>query len=409
MNVSERFLNYVKYGTQSDITSSTVPSTKGQLVLAARLADELKALGITDAHTDENGYVYGHIPAAKGCTGACLALIAHMDTAMDMSGDNIKPRIIRNYDGNDIVLNEEKHIVTAVSVFPNLKTFVGQDLIVTDGTTLLGADDKAGIAEIVQAMCYLRDHKEIEHGKIRVAFNPDEEIGMGARHFDVEKFGCDWAYTMDGGDIGDLEYENFNAASAKVTIKGCSVHTGYAKGKMVNASRLACEFNAHIPETDIPETTEGYQGFYHLLGIESHCEQAKLSYIIRDHDRRKFEDRKDFMENIAKEMNEKYGDGTVKVDIKDQYYNMKEKIDPKMYVIDIVLKAMQESGVTPKVEPIRGGTDGAQLSFRGLPCPNIFAGGVNFHGPYEFVSIQVMNKAVDVIVKICQIAGTFND
>ena len=300
-------------------------------------------------------------------------------------------------------------IVSSPKKFPELLAHKGEDLIVTDGTTLLGADDKAGIAEIVQAMCYLRDHKEIEHGKIRVACNPDEEIGMGAHHFDVEKFGCDWAYTMDGGDIGDLEYENFNAASAKVTIKGCSVHTGYAKGKMVNASRLACEFNAHIPETDIPETTEGYQGFYHLLGIESHCEQAKLSYIIRDHDRRKFEDRKDFMENIAREMNEKYGEGTVTVAIKDQYYNMKEKIDPKMYVIDIVLKAMQESGVTPKVEPIRGGTDGAQLSFRGLSCPNIFAGGVNFHGPYEFVSIQVMNKAVDVIVKICQIAGTFND
>ena len=258
-------------------------------------------------------------------------------------------------------------------------------------------------------MCYLRDHNEIKHGDIRVAFNPDEEIGMGAHHFDVEKFGCQWAYTMDGGDIGDLEYENFNAAAAKVTIKGISVHTGYAKDKMVNASRLACEFNAFIPDTDIPETTEGYQGFFHLIGINSHCEEAKLSYIIRDHDRKRFEQRKDFLESIAEQMNKKYGEGTVAIEMKDQYYNMKEKIDPNMYVIDIVLKAMQESGVTPKVEPIRGGTDGAQLSFRGLPCPNIFAGGVNFHGPYEFVSIQVMEKAVKVITKICEITGTYND
>ena len=258
-------------------------------------------------------------------------------------------------------------------------------------------------------MCYLRDHDEIKHGDIRIAFNPDEEIGMGAHHFDVEKFGCDWAYTMDGGDIGDLEYENFNAAGVKVYIKGVSVHTGYAKGKMINASRLACEFNAHIPETDIPETTEGYQGFYHLLGIESHTEGAKLSYLIRDHDREKFENRKQFIEKIAQEMNQKYGEGTVRVELKDQYYNMKEKIDPNMHVIDIVLKAMQLAGVTPKVEPIRGGTDGAQLSFRGLPCPNIFAGGVNFHGPYEFISVQVMEKAVQVITHICEITAAYND
>lgn len=285
----------------------------------------------------------------------------------------------------------------------------GEDIIVTDGTTLLGADDKAGIAEIVQAMCYLRDHNDIKHGKIRVGFNPDEEIGMGAHHFDVEKFGCQWAYTMDGGDIGDLEYENFNAAAAKVTIHGVSVHTGYAKGKMINAARIACEFNSMIPVTDIPETTEGYQGFYHLLGIEGACEEAKLSYIIRDHSREKFNDRKKFMEDIAKKLNEKYGDGVVEIKLNDQYYNMKEKIDPNIHVVDLVVKAMEMSGVKPKVEPIRGGTDGAQLSFRGLPCPNIFAGGVNFHGPYEFVSIQVMEKAMDVIVNICRLTANYND
>ena len=286
---------------------------------------------------------------------------------------------------------------------------VGEDLIVTDGHTLLGADDKAGIAEIVQAMCWLRDHKEIPHGDIRMGFNPDEEIGMGAHHFDVEKFGCEWAYTMDGGDLGDLEFENFNAASAKINIKGVSVHPGYAKGKMINANRLAAEFAAMLPADETPETTEGYEGFYHLLGIESNIENAKLSYIIRDHDRDKFEERKAFIEKCVVEMNKKYGEGTVTADVKDQYYNMKEMIDPKMHVIDIVLKAMQDSGVPPKVEPIRGGTDGAQLSFKGLPCPNIFAGGVNFHGPYEFISVQVMEKAMQVIVKICEITAEYND
>jgi len=285
----------------------------------------------------------------------------------------------------------------------------GEDLIVTDGTTLLGADDKAGIAEIIQAMCYLRDHKEIAHGDIRVGFNPDEEIGMGAHHFDVEKFGCEWAYTIDGGDLGELEFENFNAAGAKIYIKGVSVHTGYAKDKMVNANRLACEFNNMIPETDIPETTEGYQGFYHLLNIDSRTEEAKLSYIIRDHDRERFDDRKRFMEDCVRKMNEKYGEGTVRIELRDQYFNMKEKIDPNMHVIDLVLHAMQDCGVAPKVQPIRGGTDGAQLSFRGLPCPNIFAGGVNFHGPHEFVSVQVMEKAMQVIVKICELTASYND
>ena len=407
MDIAERFINYTKFDTQSAEDSQTVPSTPKQLIFAQYLKKELEDEGLKDVEMDEMGYIYATLPGNTDKDVPTIGFIAHYDTALDASGANIKARVVSNYDGGDIELSPG--IVSSPKKFPELLAHKGEDIIVTDGTTLLGADDKAGIAEIVQAMCYLRDHNEIKHGDIRVAFNPDEEIGMGAHHFDVEKFGCQWAYTMDGGDIGDLEYENFNAAAAKVTIKGISVHTGYAKDKMVNASRLACEFNAFIPDTDIPETTEGYQGFFHLIGINSHCEEAKLSYIIRDHDRKRFEQRKDFLESIAEQMNKKYGEGTVAIEMKDQYYNMKEKIDPNMYVIDIVLKAMQESGVTPKVEPIRGGTDGAQLSFRGLPCPSIFAGGVNFHGPYEFVSIQVMEKAVKVITKICEITGTYND
>lgn len=407
MDLAERFINYTKFDTQSAEDSATVPSTPKQLVFAKYLKEELEHEGLQDVEMDDMGYIYATLPGNTKKDAPTIGFISHYDTALDASGANIKARIVENYDGGDIELSPG--IVSSPKKFPELLQHKGEDLIVTDGTTLLGADDKAGIAEIVQAMCYLRDHSEIKHGDIRVAFNPDEEIGMGAHHFDVEKFGCQWAYTMDGGDIGDLEYENFNAAAAKITIKGVSVHTGYAKGKMINASRLACEFNSHIPEADIPETTEGYEGFYHLLSINSHCEEAKLSYIIRDHDRKKFEQRKHFMERIAEEMNATYGEGTVTIDIKDQYYNMKEKIDPNMHVIDIVLKAMQESGVRPKVEPIRGGTDGAQLSFRGLPCPNIFAGGVNFHGPYEFVSIQVMQKAVEVIVGICKLTEGFNE
>ena len=356
---------------------------------------------------DEMGYIYATLKANTKKKMPKIGFISHYDTSPDCSGANIKPRIVKNYDGGDITLSEG--IVSSPTKFPELKAHVGEDLIVTDGTTLLGADDKAGIAEIVQAMCWLRDHDEIKHGKIRIAFNPDEEIGMGAHHFDVEKFGCDWAYTMDGGDIGDLEFENFNAASAKIHIKGVSVHPGYAKDKMVNANRLAAEFIAMLPADETPETTEGYEGFYHLLGINSNIENATLHYIIRDHDRDRFEDRKDFIEECVKKMQEKYGENMISADIKDQYYNMKEKIDPNMHVIDIVLKAMQECGVTPKVEPIRGGTDGAQLSFKGLPCPNIFAGGVNFHGPFEFVSIQVMEKAVQVITKICQITAGYED
>lgn len=407
MDITERFINYTKFDTQSSEDSQTVPSTSKQLVFAKYLKEELEREGFSDVEMDEKGYIYATLKANTKKDIPTIGFISHYDTSPDASGADIKARIVNNYDGGDIILSEG--IVSSPEKFPELKAHIGEDLIVTDGHTLLGADDKAGIAEIVDAMCYLRDHDEIEHGDIRMGFNPDEEIGLGAHHFDVEKFGCSWAYTMDGGDIGDLEYENFNAASAKITIKGVSVHTGYAKDKMINANRLACEFNAMIPDTDIPENTEGYQGFYHLLGMEARTEEAKMNYLIRDHDREKFEDRKDFMEDCARKMNEKYGEGTVEIVIKDQYYNMKEKIEPNMHVIDIVLQAMQETGVAPKVEPIRGGTDGAQLSFKGLPCPNIFAGGVNFHGPYEFVSIQVMKKAVEVIVKICEITAQYND
>ena len=407
MDITQRFLNYTQFDTQSSEDSQTVPSTPKQLVFAEYLKKELEDEGLSDVEMDENGYIYATLKANTKKKIPTIGFISHYDTSPDCSGANIHPRIVKNYDGGDIVLSEG--IVSSPTKFPELKAHVGEDLIVTDGHTLLGADDKAGIAEIVQAMCWLRDHDEVKHGDIRVAFNPDEEIGMGAHHFDVKKFGCEWAYTMDGGDIGDLEYENFNAASAKIHIKGVSVHPGYAKGKMVNANRLATEFATMLPASETPEETEGYEGFYHLLGIQSNIESATLSYIIRDHDRNRFEDRKDFIEDCVANMNEKYGEGTVTADVKDQYYNMKEKIDPNMHVIDIVVKAMQECGVPPKVEPIRGGTDGAQLSFKGLPCPNIFAGGVNFHGPYEFVSVQVMEKAMQVVTKICELTAEFND
>jgi tripeptide aminopeptidase len=403
MNITERFLNYTKFDTQSAEDSQSVPSTAKQLVFADYLKKELEDEGLEDVEMDEKGYIYATLPANTDKAVPTIGFISHYDTSPDCSGADIKARIVKNYDGKEIELSEG--ITSSPRKFPELLAHVGEDLIVTDGHTLLGADDKAGIAEIVQAMCYLRDHQEVKHGKIRVAFNPDEEIGMGAHHFNVKKFGCDWAYTMDGGDVGELEYENFNAASAKISIKGVSVHPGYAKDKMVNANRLAVEFASMLPAAETPETTEGYQGFYHLIGMQTNTELAKLSYIIRDHDREKFEARKRFVKRCASRMNEKYGDGTVTAEVNDQYYNMKEKIDPQMHVIDLVLKAMQEVGVTAKVKPIRGGTDGAQLSFMGLPCPNIFAGGVNFHGPYEFVSIQSMEKAMNVVVKICELTA----
>ena len=407
MDIVERFLNYTKFDTQSAEDSDSVPSTKKQLVFAEYLRKELEDEGLSDVEMDEKGYIYATLKANTKEQVPTIGFISHYDTSPDCSGANVKAQIVRNYDGGNIVLSDG--IISTPQKFPELLSHVGEDLIVTDGTTLLGADDKAGIAEIVQAMVYLQEHKEIKHGKIRVAFNPDEEIGMGAHHFDVERFGCEWAYTMDGGDVGELEFENFNAASAKITIKGISVHPGYAKNKMLNASILATEFIAMLPQNERPETTEGYQGFYHLLSIQSNVEEARMSYIIRDHDRERFEDRKRIFMRCAEQLNERYGEGTAKAEVKDQYYNMKEKIDPEaMHVIDVVLHAMQAVGVAPKVKPIRGGTDGAQLSFRGLPCPNIFAGGVNFHGPYEFVSIQSMEKAMQVIVKICELTAEYN-
>ena len=407
MDITERFLNYTKFDTQSQEDSDQVPSTEKQLVFANYLKKELENEGLSDVEMDDKGYIYATLKANVKGDIPTIGFISHYDTSPDCSGADIKARIVNNYDGSDILLSEG--IISSPKKFPELLRHIGEDLIVTDGHTLLGADDKAGIAEIIQAMCWLRDHPEVKHGKIRIAFNPDEEIGMGAHHFDVEKFGCDWAYTMDGGDLGELEFENFNAASAKIFIKGVSVHPGYAKDKMVNANVLATEFAQLLPADERPETTEGYQGFYHLLGIESNVEQAKLHYIIRDHDRERFEDRKRFVQKCAEQMNETYGEGTVIAEVKDQYYNMKEKIDPQMHVIDLVLHAMQDCGVAPKVKPIRGGTDGAQLSFKGLPCPNIFAGGVNFHGPYEFVSIQSMKQAMQVIIRICELTAGFND
>ena len=407
MDITERFLNYTKFDTQSSEESDSVPSTPKQLVFAEYLKKELEAEGLSDVEMDDKGYIYAMLKANTGERVPTIGFISHYDTSPDCSGADIHPQMVHQYDGSDIELSQG--IISSPKKFPELLQHIGEDLIVTDGHTLLGADDKAGIAEIVQAMAYLQQHKEIKHGKIRVAFNPDEEIGRGAHHFDVERFGCDWAYTMDGGDVGELEFENFNAAAAKVVIRGISVHPGYAKDKMVNANALAAEFARMLPEDETPEQTEGYQGFYHLLGIQSNVEEARLSYIIRDHDRDRFEDRKHFILRCAEQMNARYGEGTVVAEVRDQYYNMKEKIDPDaMHVIDVVLHAMQAVGVAPKVKPIRGGTDGAQLSFRGLPCPNIFAGGVNFHGPYEFVSIQSMEKAMQVIVKICELTAHYN-
>ena len=405
MDIIERFLNYTKFDTQSAEESQTVPSTSKQLIFARYLKEELEREGLQEVEMDEKGYIYATLPAnGTGNEVPTIGFISHYDTSPDCSGANIKPRIVKAYDGQDIQLSEG--IVLSPKKFPELLGHVGENLIVTDGHTLLGADDKAGIAEIVQAMVWLQEHPEVRHGKIRVAFNPDEEIGMGAHHFNVEKFGCQWAYTMDGGDLGELEYENFNAASAKITINGVSVHPGYAKDKMVNASLLAAEFTTLLPADERPETTEGYEGFFHLTGMQTQTEQARLSYIIRDHDREKFEARKRLMLECAEQMNANYGEGTVVAEVNDQYYNMREKIeDGNMHVIDLALQAMRQVGVEPKVKPIRGGTDGAQLSFMGLPCPNIFAGGLNFHGPYEFVPIQSMEKAMQVVVKICELTA----
>lgn len=409
MDLIERFLNYVSFDTQSSETGTTTPSTQKQLVFAEYLKKELNSLDFDDVYLDNNGYLYATLPANTDKKTPTVGFISHYDTSPDCSGANIKPRIVKNYDGNDITLCEQDGIKLSPAVFPELLAHKGEDLIVTDGHTLLGADDKAGIAEIVQAMIYLKEHPEIKHGDIRIAFNPDEEIGLGAHLFDVKRFGCDWAYTMDGGEVGEIEYENFNAASAKLQIKGVSVHPGYAKNKMMNAARIAAELVSQIPADQTPETTQDYEGFYHLTGMEGNVERATVSYIIRDHDRKKFEARKEFISKLAATLNEKYGAGTVTAEINDQYYNMREKIEPVLHIIDIVIKAMEETGVSPKVRAIRGGTDGAQLSFKGLPCPNIFAGGINFHGPYEFVPVQSMEKAMRVIVKICELSAQYHD
>ena len=405
MTVIERFLKYVTFDTQSDESTGVTPSTPKQMVFAQYLKTELEELGLKDISLDENGYLFATLPSNVDHEVPVVGFIAHMDTSPDMSGENVKPRIVEKYDGKDIPLCAEENIILSPANFPELLDHVGEDLIVTDGHTLLGADDKAGIAEIVGAVAYLIAHPEIKHGDIRIGFNPDEEIGLGAHKFDVEKFGAKWAYTMDGGEVGELEFENFNAAAAKIRVKGRNVHPGYAKNKMINSLLVANKYASLLPANETPGTTEGYEGFYHLIGMEGEVENTVLSYIVRDHDREKFEARKQALLNYAAQLNEKYGEGTVTVELKDQYYNMRQQVEPLMYIIDIAFAAMQEAGVTPKVKAIRGGTDGAQLSFKGLPCPNIFAGGLNFHGRYEFVPIQSIEKAMNVVVKIAELTA----
>ena len=404
MKLVDRFLQYVKFDTQSDELTNLTPSTPGQMVFAQHLENELHSLGLKDISLDDNGYLMATLPGNVDHKVPTVGFIAHLDTSPDMSGRHVNPRIVENYDGNDITLNADLGIVLSPSEFPELWHYQGQDLIVTDGKTLLGADDKAGIAEIISAVEYLKAHPEIPHGDIRIAFNPDEEIGLGAHKFDVEKFGADWAYTMDGGEIGELEYENFNAAVAKVTFTGRNVHPGYAKHKMINSLRVATQFAIMLPRWETPEHTEGYEGFYHLVGIEGEVEKTVLTYIIRDHDRDRFERRKKEFEHLTRKINKEFPD-CASLELKDQYFNMREKIEPVMYVIEIAEQAMRNAEVTPIVVPIRGGTDGAQLSFKGLPCPNIFAGGLNFHGRYEFVPIKSMEKAMQVIVEIVRLVA----
>ncbi|MDR0613667.1 MAG: peptidase T [Dysgonamonadaceae bacterium] len=402
MTVTERFLKYISFDTQSDEKADTTPSTEKQMLLAQVLKSEVEALGLTEISLDKHAYLMATLPANTDKKLPVIGFIAHLDTSPDMSGANVKPKIVKHYDGKDIVLNEKENIVLSPEMFPELLRHRGEDIIVTDGTTLLGADDKAGIAEIMTAVQYLIDHPEIKHGKIRIAFNPDEEIGMGTSKFDVEKFGCDWAYTMDGSEAGELEYENFNAAAAKVKIKGLNVHPGYAKNKMRNAGLIAVQFAGMLPPQERPEHTEGYEGFFHLTGMNGTVEEAELSYIIRDHDATKFERRLKQLEEITRYLNTVYPDA-IQLEIKQQYRNMREIVEPQKHIIDLAVHAMKEACVTPVVRPIRGGTDGAQLSFKGLPCPNIFAGGLNFHGRYEWIPVQSMEKAVRVIVKIVEL------
>ena len=400
----KRFLHYVSFDTQSDELTNMTPSTPGQMFFAKELEKELRHIGLTDISLDDNGYLMATLPANCEKELPTIGFIAHLDTSPDCSGRKVSPRIVEKYDGSDIVLCAEENVVLRPDEFPELLHYTGQDLIVTDGKTLLGADDKAGVAEIVSAMEHLISHPEIKHGKIRIAFTPDEEIGQGADHFDVKRFGAKWAYTMDGGEIGELEYENFNAAVARITFKGRNVHPGYAKHKMINSRRVAVQYAIMLPRWETPEHTEGYEGFYHLVSCEGSVEKTTFSYIIRDHDRDRFERRKKEFEHLVRKINKEFPD-CASLDIKDQYYNMREKIEPVMFIVDLAEEAMRNVGVTPVVVPVRGGTDGARLSFEGLPCPNIFAGGLNFHGRYEFIPIPSMVKARDVIVEIARLVA----
>lgn len=402
-NLLDRFLRYVKIDTQSDDRTGLEPSTLSQMSFAKELAEELKTLGLSEVEVSEYGYVTATIPATDDSVEQVVGFIAHMDTSPDFSGHNVKPRVITNYDGSNIMLNKDLEIEMTTEETPELLKYVGQDIVVTDGTTLLGADDKAGIAEIITAAEYLIANPQIKHGKIRICFTPDEEIGQGADNFDVEKFGADFAYTFDGGEVGEFEYETFNAASAKIIFRGFNVHPGYGYGKMRNAIRIASTYMQMLPRHETPEHTKGYEGFYHIVSMTGTVERAEVEFIIRDFKRDRFEDRKGELVHLANKINSEFGDGTAEITIKDQYYNMREKIEPKMYIVDYVKQAIEDCGMDPMIVPVRGGTDGSRLSFMGLPTPNIFAGGVNFHSKYEFVPIQSMEKAVDVIVRICQL------
>lgn len=403
--IIDRFISYVTIDTESDPNSNTCPSTEKQWDLANKLVEELNEMGMEDVSIDEHAYVMATLPSNVEHDVPTIGFVSHFDTTPDFTGANVKPQIIENYDGSDIVLNEKENIILSPNYFEDLLLYKGQTIITTDGTTLLGADDKAGITEIMSAMKYLIEHPEIKHGKIRVGFTPDEEIGRGAHKFDVEKFGADWAYTMDGSQVGELEYENFNAAGAKIKVNGKIVHPGYAKGKLINSILIANEFIAALPSNDVPEKTSGYEGFFHLYAIEGKVEETNLQYIVRDHDKQKFEERKNLLQQITNDINKKYGANTVEIDIKDQYYNMKEKVEPVMHIVDIAEEAMKSLDIKPLIKPIRGGTDGSQLSYMGLPCPNIFAGGHNFHGRYEYVPVESMIKATKVIVKIAELTA----
>lgn len=400
--VVERFLKYVGYDTKSNPESETVPTTPGQLVLAKDIAKELEEIGMKDVSVDEKGYVMATLPSNIEKDVPTIGFIAHLDTSPDMSGKDVKPMIVKNYDGGDIVLNKENNVILSPKDFPDLKDYIGKELITTDGTTLLGADNKAGVAEIISAVEYLIENPEISHGTIKVGFTPDEEVGRGANHFDVEKFGADFGYTVDGGPVGELEYENFNAAGVKVTIKGRNVHPGSAKNKMINSMEIAMELNSLLPENQKPQYTEGYEGFFHLISINGDVEGTTVQYIIRDHDREKFETKKKIMTSAVEFLNTKYNN-RLELDLKDSYYNMKEKIEPVMHIIETGKKAMEELGIKPDIKPIRGGTDGARLSYMGLPCPNIFTGGHNFHGKFEYIPTFAMEKAQDVILKIIEL------